>query len=64
MAEKDCVIKINDKLKKMAATSTEEMEIWKKRSIYKVAPSVTELNKKAYKPQAAPLGLTIMGKNT
>ncbi|KAM7496229.1 hypothetical protein LguiA_020643 [Lonicera macranthoides] len=59
MGEKGWVIKINDELKKMAATSEEiqtEMEIWKKRCIYKVAPCVTEINKKAYKPQVVSFG--------
>lgn len=44
----------------MEAISKEEMqmenEIWNKRCIYKMAPHVTEPNKKAYRPQVVSFG--------
>lgn len=48
-------IKIKDELERMVppdAKQTAEMLQWDKRSIYKVPASVTDLNKKAYKPQS------------
>ncbi|KAK6917035.1 Protein of unknown function DUF247, plant [Dillenia turbinata] len=51
----DWVSKVNEELEKMPDTSN-EMEYWKKRSIYKIPACVTELNKKAYMPQAVSFG--------
>ncbi|GJR36986.1 UPF0481 protein-like protein [Tanacetum coccineum] len=36
--------------------SSSEMEQWKKRSIYRVPSCVTDLNKRAYKPQSVSFG--------
>ncbi|KAL5799155.1 hypothetical protein ACOSQ4_032039 [Xanthoceras sorbifolium] len=55
MAERNWVIEVNEKLKTMVDAST-EISQWKKRSIYKVAACVTDLNKKAYRPQIVSLG--------
>ncbi|KAK2980051.1 hypothetical protein RJ640_000117 [Escallonia rubra] len=49
------IISVNDELKHMADTST-EMDHWKKRSIYRIPASVTDLNEKAYLPQAVSFG--------
>lgn len=49
------VTEVDDKLKNMVDTSTEMVQ-WKKRSIYKVPACVTELNRKAYIPQAVSFG--------
>lgn len=52
---KNWVIQVNDSLTKFPDAKSES-ELWKKRSIYKVAPYVAELNKKAYRPQAVSFG--------
>ncbi|TKY57030.1 UPF0481 protein [Spatholobus suberectus] len=46
------LVQINDELKSDGPSVPE----WKRRSIYKVPSSVTELNKKAYKPQVVSFG--------
>ncbi|KAK3026860.1 hypothetical protein RJ639_042360 [Escallonia herrerae] len=49
------IISVHNELKHMADIST-EMEQWKKRSIYRIPACVTDLNKKAYLPQAVSIG--------
>ncbi|KAM7496255.1 hypothetical protein LguiA_020669 [Lonicera macranthoides] len=44
------VCEIDDKLKDIGEINT-ETEFWEKKCIYKVAPHVTDLNRKAYRPQ-------------
>ncbi|CBI29296.3 unnamed protein product, partial [Vitis vinifera] len=51
----ECVVQVSNRLDNMVDTST-EAEQWKKRSIYRVPTCVTDLNKKAYKPQAVSFG--------
>lgn len=55
------MIQVNDELENMADTST-EMERWQKSSIYKVPARVTDLNTKAYIPQAVSFGPYHLGK--
>ncbi|XP_034691205.1 UPF0481 protein At3g47200-like [Vitis riparia] len=55
MGEMECVVQVSNRLDNMVDTST-EAEQWKKRSIYRVPTCVTDLNKKAYKPQAVSFG--------
>ncbi|KAL2316978.1 hypothetical protein Fmac_030854 [Flemingia macrophylla] len=50
------VIQINEELKSNDDTSEHEKKQWKRHSIYKIPTRVTELNKKAYKPQAVSFG--------
>lgn len=53
----DWVINVNIKLNQMEDSSVAQMEqCWKKRSIYRLPTSFTELNKRAYKPQVVSLG--------
>ncbi|KAF7135600.1 hypothetical protein RHSIM_Rhsim08G0187500 [Rhododendron simsii] len=61
MAENDehWVIKVEDELEQMASSDTiqtAETQHWEKRSIYRVPACVTDLNKKAYRPQAVSFG--------
>ncbi|KAH1092373.1 hypothetical protein J1N35_019630 [Gossypium stocksii] len=49
------VIEVDEELKTMVASET-EMKHWMKRSIYKVPPNITDLNKKAYIPQVVSFG--------
>ncbi|XP_073152456.1 UPF0481 protein At3g47200-like [Henckelia pumila] len=49
------VIQINKQLNNMSNTSTQS-EQWRKRSIYRVPACVTDLNKRAYKPQLVSIG--------
>ncbi|KAI3665837.1 hypothetical protein L6452_44472 [Arctium lappa] len=53
--ENEWVTNVNEELKQMGDSSS-EMEQWKKRSIYRVPSCVTDLNKKAYKPQSVSFG--------
>lgn len=53
--EMEWVVRIKDELARMGDTSTER-EQWQKRSIYRVPPAVTDLNKIAYKPQTVSFG--------
>ncbi|KAK3228957.1 hypothetical protein Dsin_000838 [Dipteronia sinensis] len=55
MAELKWVIDVNEKLKNMVDAST-EISQWKKSSIYKVPACITDLNKKAYRPQIVSFG--------
>ncbi|EYU23678.1 hypothetical protein MIMGU_mgv1a006652mg [Erythranthe guttata] len=55
MEEKQWVVKINNELNSLANTS-EESAHWSKRFIYKIPACVTELNKRAYKPQIVSIG--------
>ncbi|KAL8519902.1 hypothetical protein ACS0TY_010727 [Phlomoides rotata] len=55
MGEKQWVIKINDELKRLPDAS-EESTHWSKRSIYRIPACVTEINKRAYKPQIVSFG--------
>nr|XP_043614112.1 UPF0481 protein At3g47200-like [Erigeron canadensis] len=55
MGENEWVMNVNEELENMGDSST-EMEQWKKRSIYRVPSSVTDLNKRAYKPQSVSFG--------
>jgi len=41
--------KINEEIKTNAPSEANDIDQWKKHSIYKVPPQVTELNRKAYK---------------
>ncbi|XP_059655081.1 UPF0481 protein At3g47200-like [Cornus florida] len=51
------VISVNDELNRLAENSMDkEREQWKKPSIYKVPIAVTDLNKKAYRPQTVSFG--------
>ncbi|KAF9619579.1 hypothetical protein IFM89_007406 [Coptis chinensis] len=54
MAEMNWVVDVNEKLGEFDISK--EMEHWKKQSIYRVPACVTDLNKKAYKPQAVSFG--------
>ncbi|KAM7501605.1 hypothetical protein LguiB_000509 [Lonicera macranthoides] len=49
------VCEIDDKLKDIGEINT-ETEFWEKKCIYKVAPHVTDLNRKAYRPQVVSFG--------
>ncbi|KAK1270225.1 UPF0481 protein [Acorus gramineus] len=51
MGDKSWVVQINEKLK-----HSEESQLWKKRSIYRVPACVRDLNSKAYKPQVVSFG--------
>ncbi|KAJ8759914.1 hypothetical protein K2173_010060 [Erythroxylum novogranatense] len=62
MAASNWVVKINEQLESMVDTST-EMEHWRKRSIYKIPSCVTDLNRKAYIPQAVSFGPYHHGKD-
>lgn len=55
MGEMEWISQVSERLGNMVDTST-EAELWKKRSIYRVPACVTDLNKKAYKPQAVSFG--------
>ncbi|KAK0592181.1 hypothetical protein LWI29_014775 [Acer saccharum] len=55
MAESKWVIEVKEKLDHMVDATT-EISHWNKRSIYKVPACVTDLNKKAYKPQIVSFG--------
>lgn len=47
---------INKEIKSNASSIADEKKQWEKHSIYKVPSQVTELNKKAYKPQTISFG--------
>ncbi|XP_009766378.1 UPF0481 protein At3g47200-like isoform X2 [Nicotiana sylvestris] len=61
--EDEWVIKINDELMHVEDLTSVEAEHWKKRSIYRVPVCVTDMNKKAYKPQAVSFGPYHNGEN-
>jgi len=50
------VDQINEEIKNNGHTIADEKEQWEKHSIYKVPSQITELKKKAYKPQAISFG--------
>ncbi|KAF7123639.1 hypothetical protein RHSIM_Rhsim12G0027200 [Rhododendron simsii] len=52
----DWAIRVEDELKQMATTESAEMRQWDKQSIHKVPECITDLNKKAYKPQFVSFG--------
>lgn len=54
MEEMKWVDQINEEIKRI--NGPDEKEQWTRHSIYKVPPRVTDLNKKAYKPQAVSFG--------
>ncbi|OIT29208.1 PREDICTED: UPF0481 protein At3g47200-like [Nicotiana attenuata] len=54
--EDEWVIKINDELMHVEDLTSVEAEHWRKRSIYRVPVCVTDMNKKAYKPQVVSFG--------
>ncbi|KAK1318209.1 UPF0481 protein [Acorus calamus] len=54
MGDKSWVVQINEKLKH--SNPSEESQLWKKRSIYRVPACVKDLNRKAYKPQVVSFG--------
>jgi hypothetical protein len=54
--EMNWVDQINNEIKGNGPSIYDEMELWKKHSIYKIPLRVTALNKKAYKPQAISFG--------
>ncbi|GFZ20504.1 hypothetical protein Acr_28g0012090 [Actinidia rufa] len=55
--DEEWVIELNKKLKRLEdETSTRVEHQWKKRSIYKVPPHMTDLNKEAYLPQVVSFG--------
>jgi hypothetical protein len=54
--EMNWVDQINNEIKSNGPSTSDEMELWKKHSIYKIPSRVTALNKKAYKPQAISFG--------
>ncbi|CAN4116236.1 unnamed protein product [Withania somnifera] len=54
--ENEWVIKVNDELMHVEDLTTVEAEHWKKRSIYRVSVGVTDVIKKAYKPQVVSFG--------
>ncbi|KAK1294796.1 UPF0481 protein [Acorus calamus] len=54
MGDKSWVVQINEKLKH--SNPSEESQLWKKRSIYRVPACVKDLNSKAYKPQVVSFG--------
>lgn len=60
LVKEEWVIQVNNGLKQIEETSTEEMEqYWKRRSIYRLPACITDQNKKAYnayKPQAVSFG--------
>ncbi|KAF2288432.1 hypothetical protein GH714_007450 [Hevea brasiliensis] len=57
MARANWVIEVNEKLENvMNIDNSMEEERWKKRAIYKLPACVTDLNKKAYRPQAVSFG--------
>ncbi|XP_038713295.1 UPF0481 protein At3g47200-like [Tripterygium wilfordii] len=57
MAGANWAEQVNIKLNKMkVANNSQEMEDWKKQSIYKLTTSITDLNNKPYIPQAVSFG--------
>nr|GME09175.1 UPF0481 protein At3g47200-like [Ipomoea batatas] len=55
--DEDWVIKINNEAARRRDSDViAETEQWKKRSIYRIPASFTDVNKKAYKPQAVSFG--------
>ena len=55
--DEEWVIELNKKLNRLEdETSTRVERQWKKRSIYKVPPHMTDLNKNAYQPQVVSFG--------
>ncbi|KAK3409571.1 hypothetical protein EUGRSUZ_J01679 [Eucalyptus grandis] len=58
--ETNWIVQINESLKCMP---TDEQQYWKKRSIYRVPACVTDLNRKAFQPQAVSFGPYHHGKN-
>nr|GLL40519.1 UPF0481 protein At3g47200-like [Ipomoea trifida] len=55
--DQDWVIKINNEAARRRDSDViAETEQWKKRSIYRIPASFTDVNKKAYKPQAVSFG--------
>ncbi|KAL1348085.1 hypothetical protein HN51_024067 [Arachis hypogaea] len=63
MEETKWVVQINEELKGNGPSICDEKEQWKRPSIYKIPQSVTELNKKAYEPQAVSFGPYHKGKD-
>ncbi|XVF16918.1 hypothetical protein REPUB_Repub10bG0072300 [Reevesia pubescens] len=55
MEQVNWVIEVNGKLENMVDTETEK-EHWMKRSIYRIPTGITDLNKKAYRPQVVSFG--------
>ncbi|XWS29994.1 hypothetical protein CRYUN_Cryun24cG0079900 [Craigia yunnanensis] len=55
MEQVNWVIEVNEKLGSMVDTEKEK-EHWMKRSIYRVPASITDINKKAYRPQVVSFG--------
>ncbi|XP_061995039.1 UPF0481 protein At3g47200-like [Rosa rugosa] len=55
MAGTGWIIQVNEDLKNMEGLSTEKHH-WNKGSIYKLPASLTDMNKKAYKPQTVSFG--------
>ncbi|XP_011086740.1 UPF0481 protein At3g47200-like [Sesamum indicum] len=51
----DWIVRVNEELGKLLAVP-EEVEKWRKQSIYMLPAHVTDLDKKAYKPQVVSLG--------
>ncbi|XP_010034503.1 UPF0481 protein At3g47200-like [Eucalyptus grandis] len=58
--ETDWIVEVNESLKCMP---TDERQYWKKRSIYRVPTSVTDLNRKAFQPQSVSFGPYHHGKS-
>ncbi|KAK2431241.1 putative transmembrane protein [Trifolium repens] len=50
------VDEINEEIKNNGPSIDDEKEQWRKHSIYKIPSRITDLNKKAYKPQAISFG--------
>ncbi|KAH6809817.1 hypothetical protein C2S51_027600 [Perilla frutescens var. frutescens] len=55
MEDKEWVVNINKDLENLANTSEESAQ-WSKRSIYRIPASVTDINRRAYKPQIVSFG--------
>ncbi|CAN1842389.1 UPF0481 protein At3g47200 [Linum perenne] len=56
MAATNWVVEITEKLQASTTDDSTEESHWKKQSIYKIPLCVTDLNKRAYKPQAVSFG--------
>ncbi|RHN40452.1 hypothetical protein MtrunA17_Chr8g0354881 [Medicago truncatula] len=56
MEEMKWVDKINEEINNSCSSIPDEIEKWKKRSIYKVPSRLKELNKNVYKPQKISFG--------
>ncbi|XP_030440299.1 UPF0481 protein At3g47200-like [Syzygium oleosum] len=60
--ETDWIVQVNESVRRMP-TKSDEGRYWEKRSIYRVPACITDLNRKAYWPQAVSFGPYHHGKD-